>query len=66
MALSAQVKEAVDSASKSVREALAFAARSEHPTTIASLTEILVRLESLDAIDQFLDKLSKQRDAPKI
>lgn len=56
MALSSQVKESVNHAATSLREALAFAARAEHPTIIASITEILVRIESLEAIDEIMEK----------
>jgi len=56
MALSSQVKESVNHAATSLREALAFAARAEHPTIIHSITDILVRLESLEAIDEIMEK----------
>ena len=56
MALSSQVKESVNNAASSLREALAFAARAEHPTVIASLTDILVRVESMETIDEFMEK----------
>jgi len=47
-----------------LREALAFAARTEHPVVISSLTDILVRLESLEHMDELMDKFGKQRDLP--
>jgi hypothetical protein len=56
MALSSQVKESVNHAATSLREALAFAARAEHPAIIQSITDILVRLESLEAIDEIMEK----------
>ena len=64
MSLSNQVKESVNQASGTLREALAFAARTEHPVVISSLTDILVRLESLEHIDELMDKFGKQRDLP--
>jgi hypothetical protein len=64
MSLSNQVKESVNQASGTLREALAFAARTEHPVVISSLTDILVRLESLEHMDEVLDKFGKQRDIP--
>jgi hypothetical protein len=51
----------VNQASGTLREALAFAARTEHPVVISSLTDILVRLESLEHMDEVLDKFGKQR-----
>jgi len=59
-----QVKESVNQASGTLREALAFAARTEHPVVISSLTDILVRLESLEHMDELMDKFGKQRDLP--
>jgi hypothetical protein len=60
MALSAQVKECTAQAASALREALAFAARAEHPVTISSLTDILVRLESLESIEEIMDKFGKK------
>ena len=65
MALSTQVKESVQTATAALREGLAFAARAEHPMTIANLTDILVRLESLESMEEMMDKFSKPREAPK-
>lgn len=64
MALSNQVKESLNNAAGMLREALAFAARTEHPVVISSLTDILVRLESLEQMEDIMDKLGKQRDIP--
>ena len=64
MALSNQVKESLNNAAGMLREALAFAARTEHPVVISSLTDILVRLESLEQMEDIMDKLGKQRDLP--
>jgi hypothetical protein len=41
MSLSSQVKESVNEAAGNLREALAFAARTEHPVVISSLTDVL-------------------------
>lgn len=64
MALSAQVKEATEQAANSIREALAFAARGEHPTTISMLTDVLCRLESLDCVDQLMERFSAKQNPP--
>ena len=66
MALSTQVKESVQTATAALREGLAFAARAEHPMTIANLTDILVRLESLESMEEMMDKFSKPREAPRL
>jgi len=65
MALSTQVKESVQTATAALREGLAFAAWAEHPLTIANLTDILVRLESLESMEEMMDKFSKPREAPR-
>lgn len=56
MAISAQVKSSVQEAIVSLRDALAFASRSEHPMTIHNLSEILMRLESLEAMEEMFAK----------
>jgi hypothetical protein len=64
MTLSNQVKQSIDDATANLREALAFAARTEHPVTISTLTDILVRLESLESIEEIMHKFGKQHDIP--
>lgn len=59
MSLSSQVKEAVNQAIEHLRDALAFAARSEHPITIATIADLLVRLESIESMDQIFEKFSR-------
>jgi enamine deaminase RidA (YjgF/YER057c/UK114 family) len=65
MALSTQVKEGTQQAAAALREALAFAARTEHPVVISSLTDVLVRLESLESMEEIMDKFGKPRELPK-
>ena len=60
MALSTQVKEAIDGASQCMRDALAFAARTEHPVTITTISDILCRLESLEQVDDLMNKFAKR------
>jgi hypothetical protein len=64
MTLSNQVKQSIDDATVNLREALAFAARTEHPVTISTLTDILVRLESLESLEEIMHKFGKQHDSP--
>jgi len=64
MALSNQVKQAVNDAAYTLREALAFAARSEHPVVISSITEILVRLESLEQMEDVMRRFGRPSDLP--
>ena len=58
MSLSTQVKESVNQATSSLRDALAFAARSEHSLTINTLADLLVRCESLECMDEMMNKFA--------
>jgi hypothetical protein len=62
MALSSQVKESIKQATDCLRDALAFAARAEHPITINTISDILMRLESLECIDSMMEKFGAQAD----
>lgn len=61
MSLSAQVKDSVSEASKLLREAIAFAARSEHPLVLVSLSDLVAKLEQLDSMDEFMNYLDETR-----
>lgn len=56
MSLSTQVKASVQEASNNLRDAIAFAARGEHPIVINVLADIISRLESLEEVDQLMEK----------
>lgn len=62
MALSSQVKNSVNDAVHNLRDALAFAARAEHPITITTLSDILMRLESLECMDEIMEKFGKAQN----
>lgn len=62
MTLSNQVKEAVQQSKESLRDALAFAARGEHPIVISMLSDILTRLDSLETMEDFMDKFSVTKE----
>lgn len=65
MSLSNQVKEATQQAAAQLREALAFAARAENPVVISSLTDILVRLEALESIEEIMHKFGSSQEIPR-
>jgi len=65
MSLSNQVKEATTQAAGQLREALAFAARTENPIVISTLTDILVRLESLETIEEMMGKFGGRQEIPR-
>ena len=58
MALSTQVKESVQLATNHLRDALAFASRSEHSITVSTLADLLVRCESLECMDEMMHKFA--------
>jgi hypothetical protein len=62
MSLSTQVKEAVDQAADALRDALAFAARTEHPLTVNTLADLLCRLESIEQVDELMNHFSKKNE----
>lgn len=64
MAISSQVKESTDKAAAHLRDALAFAARTEHPICISAITDILVRLESLESMEEIMEKFGRPKDIP--
>jgi hypothetical protein len=48
----------VQQATEALRDALAFAARAEHPITISMLSDMLSRLESLEHMDEFMERFN--------
>jgi len=65
MSLSTQVKDSLDQASACLREALAFAARTEHPLTVNTLSDLLIRIESLEQVDDLMQQFTKKDDEKK-
>lgn len=65
MALSSQVKESIDQASNCLRDALAFAARTEHPLTVNTISDLLCRLESLEQVDDLMAQFTKKDEEKK-
>lgn len=61
MAISNQVKESLEQASKHMREALAFASRTEHPAVISTISGLLIRTECIESMDNMFQKLSQSK-----
>ncbi len=59
MAISDQVEYSIKEAQDSLRNALAFAARSERPMVCKAIADAIARLEHLMDADSLLDKLDK-------
>jgi hypothetical protein len=64
MAISSQVKESINQAVSNLREALAFAARSEHGICIATISDILIRLESIESMEEMMQKFGHPKSGP--
>ena len=57
MALSKQVEESLKDAESDLRNALAFAARTERPMVISVIADTLQRIETVMSTNDLLDKL---------
>jgi len=61
MALGSQVKESLQEAEASLRNALAFAARQERPIVCSVIADLISRIETLQSTDSLLDKLENRK-----
>ena len=57
MALGTQVEESLKEAEASLRNALAYAARTERPMVCSVIADLISRIESVMSTDSLLDKL---------
>lgn len=57
MALGQQVEDSLKEAESSLRNALAYAARTERPVIVSVIADMISRIESVISTDQLLDKL---------
>jgi hypothetical protein len=62
MALSSQVKGSLDESVSHLREALAFAARTEHPIIVSAISELICRIDTLDQMNDIMQKLKNKDD----
>jgi hypothetical protein len=61
MALGTQVEESLKEAEASLRNALAFAARTERPMVCSVIADLISRIESVMSTDKLLDKWESRR-----
>ena len=61
MALGQQVEESLKEAEASLRNALAFAARTERPMVCSVISDLISRIESVQNTESILDKLESRR-----
>ena len=61
MALATQVEESMKEAQESLRNSLAFAARTERPMVCSVISDLIIRIESVISTDSILDKLESRK-----
>ena len=61
MALGTQVEESLKEAEASLRNALAYAARTERPMVCSVISDMIHRIESVMDTDKLLDKLESRK-----
>ncbi len=65
MALSETIVESLKEAEGHIRNALAFASRSERSSTVTVLSKILTQIDNLAYTDDLLDQLEDYKNNPK-
>ena len=65
MALSETIIESLAEAESHIRNALAFASRSERATTVKQLSNILSSIDGIESTDDILDQLDDFKKNPK-
>lgn len=60
MSLSTQVKESVENAANCLRDALAFAARTEHPAIVSLISDLIGRIESIESVHDIVSTLDQK------
>tara|TARA_B100001113_G_scaffold88183_1_gene70461 strand:+ start:362 stop:598 length:237 start_codon:yes stop_codon:yes gene_type:complete len=65
MALSETVTESLKEAESHIRNALAFASRSERSSTVTILSKVLSQIDNLAYTDNLLDQLDDYKNNPK-
>ena len=65
MALSETIIESLTEAESHIRNALAFASRSERSTTVKQLSNILSSIDGIQSTDDILDQLDDFKKNPK-
>ena len=61
MALAKQVEESLKEAQESLRNSLAFSARTERPFVCSVIADLISRIESVMSTNEILDKMEKRR-----
>lgn len=62
MALGQQVEESLKEAESNLRNALAYAARTERPMVVSVIADLVNRINSVISTDELLDKLENRKE----
>lgn len=65
MALGQQVEESMREAEGNLRNALAYAARTERPMVVSVIADLISRIESVISTDELLDKLENRKEGDR-
>lgn len=60
MALAKSVEESLKEAESNLRNALAFAARTERPFVVSTIADLISKIDTIIATDSILDKLDNK------
>jgi nicotinamide mononucleotide adenylyltransferase len=62
MALAQQVEESLKEAESNLRNALAYAARTERPMVVSVIADLVNRIDTVISTDELLDKLENRKE----
>jgi hypothetical protein len=65
MALGSQVEESLKEAESNLRNALAYASRTERPMVVSVIADLINRIESIISTDELLDKLENRKEGDR-
>jgi len=65
MALGQQVEESLKEAESNLRNALAYASRTERPMVVSVIADLISRIDSIIHTDALLDKLENRKEGDR-
>jgi hypothetical protein len=65
MALGSQVEESLKEAESNLRNALAYASRTERPMVVSVIADLIHRIHSVISTDDILDKLENRKEGDR-
>ena len=65
MALGQQVEESLKEAESNLRNALAYASRTERPMVVSVIADLIQKIDSVISADSLLDKLENRKEGDR-